>query len=120
MKKLLLFAVTFAAFAMVPMLAAAQARDVGASLFYDVSEKAMYPVLITKIGTVQKALGTKIDLDFNAFAGVNPKSRPVGGFAVTYSASIAQNVQATLGPALIFQDGKVRGSGVFLGVLARF
>lgn len=109
-------------FAVILVLAMAIAvMGQSASMLYDVGAKQAYPVVRQPIGMMHNVLGTKVNLEYSAFGGLDSaKLRPVAGVCLTYSGSLASNVSLEVGPAAIYRDGKFKGSGVFFGVTAKF
>ena len=101
-------------------IAVAKPPDLSAQVLYDPATRQTFPVVLSPIGKFDKVLGTRASLSLSAFAGVNSASKPVGGFALTYSSSLASNLSLTVGPALLAEPGRVRTVGVFAGFSARF
>lgn len=87
---------------------------------YEPRSKAAYEVVTHSVGSVVRPLGLKLNLSVNAFAGLGAKDRPLGGFALSYRAKLAENVSIDLGPAIFVSDRKPSGVAVFAGISWRF
>ena len=87
---------------------------------YEPRSKAAYEVVTHPVGSVVRPLGLKLNLTASAFAGLGDKNRPMGGFALSYRAKLAENVSLDLGPAVFVSDRKPSGIAVYAGLSWKF
>lgn len=94
--------------------------DTGIAYVIEPQSRAAYEVVTTKVGDIVRPLGYRGNLSVNAFAGLGDKSRPIGGFSLSYRGRLAENVTLDVGPALFVSERKPSGVALFIGVSWRF
>ena len=94
--------------------------DTGIAYVIEPQSKAAYEVVTTQVGEIVRPLGYRGNLSVNAFAGLGDKSRPIGGFSLSYRGRLAENVTIDVGPALFVSERKPSGVALFIGASWRF
>lgn len=97
------------------------AQEFSYSLYYDFQTQSPAAVVTTRVTTITNVLGKGIDLDVEAFGGVNLKNAaPVAGFMVVKRLKAADNLVVFFGPAVSVSSGQPTGFGVCAGFTLRF
>lgn len=92
----------------------ASANTFSAAYLYSAETRLSYPVALTPVGKLERPLGFGFDVDLSAFAGV-ADDRPVTGLWASVELRIARNAWMSAGPALRFEQGRLRTEGLVLG-----
>jgi hypothetical protein len=87
---------------------------------YDFKSKSTAAITFQPLGSVRNLFGTKKDVDFGAFAGLDQFGRGSTGLALTAPFKIAENANLVVGGSYRLVQNQEPQFGLLVGVQFRF